>query len=277
MLLLSTLMRRRVLGADGSVVGRIADVVARPSGDAGLPVVDSVVLSRPHRAPALVPGGAVDLGHPRHVRMTGDASRLPSLAAESLAADAILLVRDVLDAQVVDVAGQRVTRVADVVLTRRHDGRLEVVGVEVGFDAVLRRLGLAWVAKGVRGDAIAFTDLHLLSDRGHTVQLATPRSAIHRLDARALAALVARLATGPAADVLAAKDAAVAADVIRASDPADAERMLRALTPDKAADVVVTMPIDHSRHWARVLSRAPRVRRHLLRSGVWPRRRRGVR
>ena len=46
--------------------------------------------------------------------------------------DEILLVRDVLDTQIVDVVGQRLARVADVLLARRPDAALEPVGVEVG-------------------------------------------------------------------------------------------------------------------------------------------------
>ena len=56
--------------------------------------------------------------------------------------DELLLVRDVLDTQIIDVVGHRVSRVSDVVITHRADGRLEVVAVEVGSAAVFRRLGL---------------------------------------------------------------------------------------------------------------------------------------
>ncbi|SRX82487.1 cation transporter [Methanocella arvoryzae MRE50] [Mycolicibacterium parafortuitum] len=265
------------MGADGGVVGRIADLIARPAGEADLPVADQAVLSRRGKGSVVVPLGAVDLVHPHHLRLNDDVSDLPSFATESLADDAILLVRDVLDSQVIDIAGQRVTRVADVVLARRHDGRIEVVGVEVGFDAVLRRLGMDWVAEPMRRDAIAWTDLHLMSDRGHTVQLATPRSAIHRLDVRGLATLVTRLASGPAAEILDSQDTNTAADVVRASHPFDAERMLRAMPASKSADIVAAMPIEHARHWTDRLSRSPRRQRHLLRSGVWPRRRPGAR
>ena len=54
-------------------------------------------------------------------------------AAEALASDEILLKRDVLDTQIVDVVGQRLARVADVLLARTAGGRLEALGVEVGF------------------------------------------------------------------------------------------------------------------------------------------------
>ena len=76
---------------------------------------------------------------------------------------------------------------------------------------------------------MAWTDLHLTSERGHAVQLATPRSAVHHLDARGLAALVSHLDTESAAEVLAVKAPGVAAEVVRAAHPSVAERVLRAL------------------------------------------------
>lgn len=271
MLLLSRLVRRNVLGANGCIVGRVADVIARPDDSAGVPVVDYMLLSRRRAPSVMVPCEAFNLAHPQRIRV--DSASADITVARPLADDEIMLARDVLDTQIVDITGQRVTRVADVVLAHRRDGRLEVVGVEVGFDAVLRRMGLTALANRIPGDAIAWTDLHLMSARGHTVQLARTRSAIHRLDARALAALVARLATDHAAKVLAAEDAAKAAEVIRASHPDDAERMLYALGESKAADVVAAMPTEHAGHWRDRLAGAHLPRgRHLLRSDVWPRR-----
>lgn len=278
MLLLSRLVHRKVIGRDGCTIGRVADLVAGPDVGAGVPVVHSLVLSRRGKPAVLVPCDAVNVVHPQRIQLTDAAEDSPYAAAGPPGDGDVMLARDVLDTQVVDVAGQRLTRVADVVLARRHDGRLEVVGVEVGFDAVLRRLGLPGLANRIPSDAIAWTDLHLTSERGHAMHLATPRSAVHRLDARALAALVARLRTDPAAQILAAKDIELAADVIQASHPDDAERMLRALAESTAADVVAAMPSAHARHWRDRLSSAHLPRsRHLLRSGVWPRRRHRVR
>jgi hypothetical protein len=193
---------------------------------------------------------------------------------EALADDEILLGRDVLDTQIVDIVGQRLARVADVVLTRAPGDRLELVGVEVGFGGVLRRLGLRRLAARAREDAVAWTDLHLTSERGHDVQLATPRSTVHHLDARGLAVLVSRLDTESATEVLAAKGPGVAADVVRASHPVVGERVLRAMPGSAADDIVAAMPADHATHWRQRLAHSPALLgRRFLRSHVWPRRR----
>ena len=194
---------------------------------------------------------------------------------DGLGRDEILLVRDVLDTQIVDVVGQRLARVADVVLSRTPGGRLELVGVEVGFGGVLRRLGLSRLAAGAAEDVVAWTDLHLTSDRGHDVQLATPRSAVHHLDAAGIAALVDRLDVESAADVLAATEPQVAAAAVRTADPIVGERVLRALRDVDAARILAAMPAEHATRWRGRLARTPALPgRRFLRSRVWPRRRR---
>src|SRR6185312_15778972 len=176
---------------------------------------------------------------------------------DALDDDEILLVRDVLDTQIVDLVGQRLARVADVVLTRIADDRLELVGAEVGFGGVVRRLGLRRLAARDGEDCVAWTDLHLTSERGHAVQLATPRSAVHHLDAVALAALVSRLDTESATEVLTAAGPSVAADVVGIAHPAVGERVLRAMTDADAAQIVAAMPQEHATRWRKRLAHSP--------------------
>ncbi len=159
-------------------------------------------------------------------------------------------------------------------LNRCGDGRLELVGVDVGFGAVLRRLGLRRLAARVGPDVVAWSDLHLTSERGHAVQLATPRSAVHHLDAAELAALVDKLDVESASEILAARPPSVAADVVRA-EPVVGERVLRAMAEETAARIVASMPPADARRWRGRLAHIPTLRgRRFLRFRVWPRRRR---
>jgi hypothetical protein len=181
--------------------------------------------------------------------------------SEALDADELLLVRDVLDTQIVDIAGQRAARVADVVLTRHHDDRLELVAVETGFGRILQRIGLHRIAHRFPEHAVAWTDLHLTSDRGHDVQLATPRSAVHRLDAAGLAALVTQLDVESASEVLDVVGPDRAADTLLLAPHRTGERVLRALESEKASDIVSRMPEHHALEWRRRLASQPPVNR----------------
>lgn len=246
-LLLSRLTGQQVLTSDGRAVGRLADLTVRLDGSGTAHQVDRLVVRLAGGGTALLGWDSVEDFQAGRV-IVAAAGRQASAGPLPLEPDEILLNRDVLDTQIVDVVGQRLARVADVVLGRGHGGRLELLGVEVGFSGVLRRLGLRRMPTGE--DIVAWPDLHLTSDRGHAVQLSTPRAAVHRLDARGLAALVSRVDVDAATEILAARDPQVAAEAVREVHPDVAERIHR-----------------------RALLRG----RHFLRHRVWPHRRHLIR
>ena len=235
------------------------------------PIVEHLVVTRANARTLVLPC-AVATFHGDHLTVRpadGELLRFEVTAvADVLAADEILLKRDVLDTQIVDVVGQRLARVADVLLTRTPDGRLQALGVEVGFGGVLRRLHLPGGRIGE--DMVAWSDLHLTSERGHQVQLATPRAVVHRLDARSLAALVSRVDTDSATEILAVEEPALAADAVRSADPEVGERVLRAMPDTESGRIVDAMPAAHAVRWRDRLTRRPG--RRFLRSGVWMRR-----
>ncbi|MCB0939298.1 MAG: magnesium transporter [Mycolicibacterium sp.] len=277
MLFLSGVTGQDVLGPDGRVIGRLADLTADLVEDSGPHLVDRVVVKRGRGALLLVPWAAVaNVGRDQLVLGVGAAGAdryAVDDVAEALADQEILLARDVLDTQIVDVVGQRLARVADVVLTPTADGHLELIGVEVGFGGVLRRLHLPAVLPSGE-DLVAWSDLHLTSERGHAVQLGTPRSAVHHLDARGLAELVSRVDTESATEILATRNPEVAAEVVRAAHPTVGERVLRAMPAALATRIVTAMPAEHAGRWRATLQHMPALRgRRLLRSHVWPRRR----
>lgn len=247
MLLLSRVIGRDVLGPDRRRVGRLADLTVRIDGG-GPPVVNRLLVTKRGGPTRLVPWAAVDSFDPGPVVLAAaHGFQVPSLA-EALGPDELLLERDVLDTQVVDVVGQRLARVADLLLDRDGDGPLQLCGVEVGFAGVVRRLGLG---RGrARQDVVDWADLHLASDRGHSLQLSAPRSAVRRLDAQGLAALISRVDVDAADDILEARGPVVAAEVVRSVHPEVAARIGR---------------------------RSMLHGRHFLRSRVWPHRRRLIR
>jgi len=113
----------------------------------------------------------------------------------------LLLKRDVLDCQIFDFAGRRLTRVGDVELAL--EGRtLRVCAVDVGASAILRRLGLHGLARRVPPQALDWEAVHLASTRGHALQLDKPTAAVHRLSAEEVARLVSRLPAVRGAELL---------------------------------------------------------------------------
>ena len=282
-LFLSRLIGCEVMAAEAGrspVIGRLIDLTVLLDDDHGPQLVEHLVVGRRGAPAQLLPWSAV-------ARLEAGAPVLAAgatgTAVDAMAGNEILLARDVLDTQVVDVAGQRLARVADVVLALASAGGagmaggagrtgLEVVGVEVGFGAVLRRLGLRRMTPARTEDVVAWSDLHLTSERGHTVQLAAARSAVHRLDARGLAALVSRVDTDSASEILAVKDPQAAAKVLAEAHPEIGERMLRAMLPSQADRIVAAMPAEHAGRWRDLLGRPALLGRRFGRSRVSSRR-----
>lgn len=191
-----------------------------------------------------MPWSSLDSWEPCVVRLgTDDAAALHPETPE-LAGDELLLWRDVLDTQVVDVRGHRVERVGDLLLTEVGSDEpgpgcaLEVAAAEVGASSVARRLHLGALAGRLHEAAIDWADIHLAAGRGHELQLSTTTAAMHTLDGPELAELVARLSTPSATDVLVAVPHERAAAALAASHPAVRHRLAVHL-PKPHADAIL--------------------------------------
>ncbi len=156
---------------------------------------------------------------------------------------ALLLRRDVLDAQIVDVRERRIARVGDVHLAW-DDDLLRVVAVDVGWRAILHRLGLRRVARRVGHDAIDWASVHLASARNQPLQLSAPTAAVHRLDASELAELLVRLPTDRGAEVLDTVEGARAAAALAAVHPDLGADLVEALPLGRAGALLAQMPDD---------------------------------
>ena len=106
--------------------------------------------------------------------------------------DLLLLRRHVLDAQVLDLDGNRLVRVGDVLIAEEGEG-LALVAVEVGMRPVLRRLALGRFARRVRDDILDWRELHLASAPGHVLALSSGAAGVHRLTKPQLEAIAAAL------------------------------------------------------------------------------------
>jgi hypothetical protein len=161
----------------------------------------------------------------------------PTGAAVDLRADELLLRRDVLDCQIIDLKGHRLTRASDVVLGRTSEGAIALVGVEVGVRAILRRLGLGWLAGRLAGHLVPMEQLHLTSSRGHQVQLVSATSAMHQLDSVGLAHLLTRLDVGQATEVMTTVGPERAASALLRTHPVVGRRLMSALPPAESSRI----------------------------------------
>jgi CBS domain-containing protein/sporulation protein YlmC with PRC-barrel domain len=191
----------------------------------------------------------------------------------------VLLGRDVLDHQIIDIAGHRVVRVNDVQLTR-VDASFRVVGVDTSLKAIVRRAGPRALAdRIVGGQIIDWADLHYLAGTApvrlkvsydrlaelHPVDLArivdtlslresatlvaalddeTAAEALEEVSDARLADLIEGMDQERAADILEEMDPGVAADVLEDLDDAIAEQLLAKMEPEEAADIQTVLAYD---------------------------------
>ncbi len=130
-----------VVGSDvedqaGNPVGQLRDVVIRWTEGASHPSVTAIIV-RIGKRDVQVGARWIEVSPPLSIRLRSRAAYVRGIQRHP--AD-VRLAHDVLDRQVVDTDGMQVVRPADVYLTE-IDGRIDVVGIEVGPRALLRRIG----------------------------------------------------------------------------------------------------------------------------------------
>ena len=243
--LLSEEVGRRVTRGDGRPLGRLADLTVPLAPDR--PRVRRLLVRTGRSTGYLLPASDVVRVADRLEVPAG--ADLAGLAVDPrrppLAGDEVLLARDVMDTQVVDLGGHHLSRVSDVLLRWTDDG-LEVDGVDLGVAGLLRRLGLGRLV-GSSVLALDWSHLHLTSTRGHAVQLSADTARFRTLDAHGLAELLTRLSASRAADVIREVEPARAAAAIHHSHPRAGRRLVDALTSDEQARLVAGAADEHAR------------------------------
>ena len=236
-------------GTQRSRIGRVEDI-AVAGAESFPPVVglyvrgaDSVVRYAPFSTVLSITDQAVTVGAPP----------LEGTSAP-VAIDELLLQKELLDKQIVDVDGRKVVRVNDVKLAPAGE-HLRVIAADVGLPGLLRRLGLRFVgdrlldrvpAPGVRSALIswdAVQPLHL-EGPGEALRLRVPQDKIDRIHPADLAAIIEDLAATDQASLIGSLDEETAADALEQL-PVDTQlSILEDLNPDRAADIIENMEPD---------------------------------
>lgn len=137
----SLLSLAAVLGSDvkdptGATVGQLRDIVVRWTKGGSYPRVTSIVV-RSGKHDVLIGARWIEASSPASVRLRS--SKAYARAIERHPGD-VALAHDVLDRQIVDADGVQVVRPADLYLCA-IEGRVDLVGIEIGVGALLRRVG----------------------------------------------------------------------------------------------------------------------------------------
>ncbi len=243
---------RKVIDSEGRHIGKLKDFAITP-GEALLEVSRLVYTSNILGDSVVVPMtsvGSLD----GDIRLTIAREDIPP---GKLSENEMLLVETVLDKQIVDIDGLKVVRVNDVLLSKIKD-KLCIVGVDVGFKGIVRRLGFARFAhrflQGLPDNFIAWSYIDPLDPGLRRISLKIPRKdigelhpadiadIIEELDRKEQLLILQSLDEETAAETFEEVEPDVQAQIVRHMDNDDIADMLENMNPDDAADVLHMMP-----------------------------------
>ena len=234
MFFLTSIVDRPVEGKTGEPIGRIEDVIVR-MGDDRYPPISGLVV-RDGRRRFFVSAHVLQKlnGSARLSSSTVDLQTFTRRAGE------VLLRRDVLDHQLIDITGRRIVRVNDVQLTE-IEGGYRVVGVDISPQALLRRLGPRALAGRLRGRHIVdWTDVQYLASTA-PVQLKVSYDRLAELHPVDLARIVDALSYRESAEIVAALDDETAAETLEEVSDERVADLLEGMDQERAADILEEM------------------------------------
>ncbi|HEY1671793.1 MAG TPA: CBS domain-containing protein [Streptosporangiaceae bacterium] len=254
----ASLVGAPVFNQRGQRVGKLVDLVARMQGQDRYPPLTGLLLRIGSRN-SFLPIEAVDSINHQSVHLR--TARL-DLREFMRRPGEVMLAKDMLDHQVVDLDGRQVIRAADLYLAPVA-GQFLLVGLDVSLNTLLRRLG----PKRFRGrptpervidwDAVAPFSGDLTSSPP-AVQLRSSDEQLRRMAPADLADLLEDLGRPARQDLLSRLENDTAADALEEMDPDELEALLREVRPEQAAGLLTAMEPDEAVDALRDLSDAER-------------------
>ena len=205
-----------------------------------------VTLSGEKREEKVLLIGEIDLIGKQFVSTRATKDRV---ALTTLRPDEVLLMRDVIDQQIVDLQGARVIRVNDLKLAK-VDQDVRLIAADVGLRGMLRRLGLegigGWVVgllgKKIPEQLIGWDHVQNLSGG----KIAVPSKSITDLHPADVAQIISQVQTEKKAEIFSSLSDKTAAEALHELEPVMGAVLVSALDTKKALGILEKMPVDEA-------------------------------
>lgn len=256
MIYLSQILGKPIHSVEGESIATIKDLVVRYGNEDHPPVIGLV--ARYRRRLFFIPRSQLKVFGSDGTQLRTDVLDLRPFSRRD---GEVLLAKDVLDKQLIDIDGKRVVRVNDVQLVE-FNGEWRISGADVSLQGFLRRLmpsGFYGSKKPV--EVIDWKDVGYLAtdSKTVTVQLKSSKDKLSRLHPVEIAQLAEALSPLHRTDIVESLDDEIAADTLeemstenqaRVLEDLDGERaadLLEEMSPDDAADVLEELDDDKAR------------------------------
>jgi magnesium transporter len=249
-LALSELLGAPVVDSAGVISGHVREVAVAPQDD---PTRIAAFIVRTKRGDRILSPDKLRAVEGNVIRSSALPEEWSPLASSE---GFLLLERDLLDQQIIDVHGRKVVRVNDVELAVEHTNGLPALRlreVEVGPRGAVRRL-LKGIVPRRAVNAMAqrfaptvipwqFVDL-IETDPARRVRLKIEHERLERLHPADIADILEELAPAQREAVFESLDEEVAADTLEEMDPKMQSSLVESLDSEHAADIVEEMDPD---------------------------------
>ncbi len=247
MLYLSQLINAPIRDRDGERIAVVRDIIARMG--EGYPPITGLVARQGRRDFFIRVGGIASITADGVTLSTAklNVGRFERRDGE------ILLNRDVLDRQLIDVNGKRVVRVNDLQIAP-VEGSYRLIGVDVGARALVARLGFSRKRdRAPLGDLVDWADIEYLAANAPNVRLKVSHDRLAKLHPADIANIIEDLSYHEGSEIVSALDDETAADtleelddewqtdILEQMDSARAADILEEMAPDDAADILADM------------------------------------
>ncbi len=254
-LFVSEILKKPVLDPKGEELGRVKDLVV-VKGEP-LPKIYSLIIEKKRKTFNLL-WKKLNIFNKKIIsaNIYGEDLNPYEMSGEDL-----LLVRDILDKQIVDVNGAKVVRVNDVKLEGLNTDAI-LIAADVGVRGIMRRLGverggedfMRFLRTRLPYNLISWDYIQPLEPKLTAISLTIPRQMMSELHPADLAAIISQVSHKEGATFIKGLDVETAAETLSELEPDTQAAIITRMDTEKAVDIIEEMTPDDA---ADVLSDIP--------------------
>lgn len=246
-LYLSTILGKPVINERGGKIGILFDLVMVPGET--FPEVSRLIVKE-RKGLVAIPWRSILLFNKFVISVTGITTDFP---AYELNDEEILVKRDILDKQIVDVDGAKVVRVNDLKIGSYKDV-LCILTVDIGMSGLLRRLGYAGIGEKVAAllkreiprQEISWQYVQPLEKNLSGLALTMAHDQLAEMHPADLASIISNISHHHIQNVLISLDTETAGEAIHELDPELRSRVISEMDSELASDILEEMEPDEA-------------------------------
>lgn len=243
----SDVQNKPVLDQTGEEIGKLKDIIV--AGGDPFPAVTALIVTS-GRTTYVIPWDMMNLFNKRVISVNVTRS---SLQPSDPAPNEILICRDILDKQIVDINGAKLVRVNDLELGDVN-GRLCLVASDIGFRGILRRMRME--ARGEKllsmfrykmpHRLIGWHYLQTMEPKLTKLTLTVSRQKVARMHPADLADIISEVSQKERSALFGSLDVETAAEALHELEPKVQVGIIDDMSKEQASDILEQMPPDEA-------------------------------